>query len=291
MPFPARAVGLDLERTVTAVTARNVLAYAAGLDASEAAFLDDAQAGGLRALPFQCVSFEWPGLVSLRQALGDRLSAAEARRGVHAIQDSIFHRPILPGDDLVTEGRLVGAKRIRAGVLTVCKLGTRDANTGDPVTTSWSSSIYRDVGLDGDELALETPPELPDGAAQPLPPGAERTTIPIPRGMPHTYSECADIWNPIHTERREALAAGLPDIILHGTATWALAGLTILRRHGGSDVARLRRVSGRFSGMVIPGEDIVVRHAAHRDGFVQFEVLTKSGAVAISQGVAVLGSR
>jgi acyl dehydratase len=106
--------------------------------------------------------------------------------------------------------------------------------------------------------------------------------------MPHVYSECADIWNPIHTERAEALAAGLPDIILHGTATWALAGLTILRRRAGGDVGRLKRISGRFTGMVIPGEEITVRLAPAADGVVKFAVLNAAGAPAISQGVAYI---
>ena len=86
--------------------------------------------------------------------------------------------------------------------------------------------------------------------------------------MPHVYTECADIWNPIHTERKVALAAGLPDIILHGTATWALAVREIVSKQLGSDPARLARFSGRCTGMVIPGNDIIVRHAATVKGAV-----------------------
>ena len=104
--------------------------------------------------------------------------------------------------------------------------------------------------------------------------------------MPHVYSECTSIWNPIHTERAEAIAAGLPEIILHGTATWALAGLTVLRAHAGCDVSRLKRLSGRFTGMIIPGDEIVIRHAPGPEGVVLFDVLTSSGAPAVSQGVA-----
>ena len=85
-----------------------------------------------------------------------------------------------------------------------------------------------------------------------------------------------------------ALAAGLPDIILHGTATWALAGLTLLRRYAGDDVGALKRITGRFSGMVIPGETIEVRHSRAPSGAVAFEVRTESGSTAISQGLAWL---
>ena len=286
MPFPAAEVGLELQPFEKSMTVRDVLAYAAGLGATESAFLDDLKPGGLRALPFQCVSLEWPCILSVRGALSAALSPEEARRGVHALQDSIFHRPIRAGDHLVTDGRIVSARRIRDGVLIVCKLETRDQIGGAAVTTSWSTSIYRDVALEGDDATLEAPPEGAAAASQPLPPDAPAVGIPIARNAPHVYSECADIWNPIHTERAVALAAGLPDIILHGTATWALAGLTILRCCADHDVGRLRRLSGRFNGMVIPGEDITVRYATGPEGLVRFDVLNGSGKTAISDGAA-----
>ena len=287
MPFPAQSVGLKLKSKTFDASTRAILAYAAGIGASEPAFLDDAQDGGLQALPFQCVSLEWPVLLSMRHAVEGVLSPQEASRGVHAVQDSTFHRPIRPGDRLVTDGQLVLARPVRAGVLTVCRLDTSDRESGDPVITTWTSSIYRDVVLEGDPIAIAEPPPLDAVEATPPGAGALEERIHIPREMPHVYSECANIWNPIHTERAVALAAGLPDIILHGTATWALAGLTILRRHAGDDIGVLRRITGRFSGMVAPGEDIIVRHERAGD-IVRFEVRTAAGALAISQGVAWL---
>lgn len=286
MPFPTERIGFDLRPVEHDITTRKVLAYAAGVGAAAPAYLDDAQPGGLRALPFQCVSLEWPVLLSLRAAVKDVLPPEEAMRGVHAVQDSTFHRPMRPGDRLVTEGRLVSARPIRAGALVVLRLITRDRATGEPVTTTWTTSIYRDVALTGPPASLAEPEAHdPDDLAAPGP-DAEAVAIPIPLEMPHVYSECADIWNPIHTERAVALAAGLPDIILHGTATWALAGLTLLRRYGGDDVGALKRITGRFSGMVAPGETIHVRHERAPSGAVRFEVRTANGAAAISQGCA-----
>ncbi|MSP41933.1 MAG: hypothetical protein EXR08_00970 [Alphaproteobacteria bacterium] len=289
MPFPSDRVGLQLPPYEYDVSVRKVLAYSAGIGASEPAFLDDLQDGGLRALPFQCVTPEWPVVLSMRQQLGEALTPDEARRGVHAVQDSIFHRPMRPGDRLVTEGQLVSATPIRSGVLTVCRLITRERDSNAPVTTTWTSSIFLNTALTGGPVTIASPPVL-SSAEELQPPGANaRTdTIFIPKEMPHVYSECADIWNPIHTERKEALAAGLPDIILHGTATWALAGLTILRRYRSNNPAAMKRITGRFAGMVLPGEDITVRHEPGPPGIVRFEVRTASGAAAITQGVAWL---
>jgi acyl dehydratase len=85
------------------------------------------------------------------------------------------------------------------------------------------------------------------------------------------------------------LAAGLPDIILHGTATWALAGLEILRSYRDGECA-LKRFTGRFVGMVIPGTDIMIRHAPDPSdpNIIRYEVLTHDGKRAIDQGAALL---
>ena len=45
--------------------------------------------------------------------------------------------------------------------------------------------------------------------------------VPIGAGAAHVYTECARIWNPIHTDTAVTAKAGLPGIILHGTATLA----------------------------------------------------------------------
>ncbi len=50
---------------------------------------------------------------------------------------------------------------------------------------------------------------------------------------------------------RVALAAGLPDIILHGTATMALAVTRLVDEYLGGDPTRVRRLGGRFSAMVL----------------------------------------
>ena len=47
--------------------------------------------------------------------------------------------------------------------------------------------------------------------------------MPVSATAAHVYTEGARIWNPIHTDAAVAARAGLPGIILHGTATLALA--------------------------------------------------------------------
>ena len=289
MPLSTAAAGSELTPSTMEVTVREVLAYAAGIGDTCDAVFDDARNGGVAAPPSYCVSLEWP--VVSRGRGSDLLGGEpqELRRGVHASQDSHFHRPIRPGDSLTTRGRYVSIRSTRAGVLLTTRLDTVDEE-GRPVTTSWSRSIFRGVDTAGPNAETEPAPETPRLAFGEN--GRRRSEIFVPREMPHVYTECARIWNPIHTEREVALAAGLPDIILHGTATWALAGREVLRAYGG-DPRRLRRLHGRFSAMVIPGTSIAVEHAPAgetEDGGVQvaFRVLNAEGQEAVSQGVAVV---
>lgn len=290
MPLSTAAAGSELTSSTYETTVRDVLAYAAGIGDTCDPVFDDARNGGVAARPSYCVSLEWPVVSRGRgsELLGGE--PQELRRGVHASQDSHFHRPIRPGDSLTTRGRYVGIRSTRAGVLLTTRLDTVDGE-GRPVTTSWSRSIFRGVDTTGPNAETEPAPDTPrltwNGNDR------RRSKIFVRREMPHVYTECARIWNPIHTEREVALAAGLPDIILHGTATWALAGREVLRAYGGGDPRRLRRLHGRFSAMVIPGTSIAVEHAPAgeaEDGgrLIGFRVLNAEGQEAVSQGVAVV---
>lgn len=273
MPIRSDIIGFTQQIT-HAITPRWVLAYAASLG-FDGAFLDDAQPGGPPVPPSFCVCPEWALVGSEARAERLGITPDERRRNVHALQDSTFHAPFRAGMRLTTTSTLAYARATRAGALVVTKLDSRDADTGAAIVTSWSTAIMRDVDFAG---AMEVPvpadmPAPPAGAVS----GAA-TVVPTSRGLPHLYSEAARIWNPIHTERAVALAAGLEDIIIHGTITWALAGRAL------GDVTRLRRLSARFRAPVIPGESFTVQGSGPA-----FTALTRDGRVALSDGWAEYG--
>jgi len=288
MPVLTDALGLEVTGEPRDITARQTLAYAAGLDETDPRYFDDARPGGIVAPPPYCVSLEWPLAVALRDDPALGLSAEERLANVHACQETVFHRPIRPGDRLRTGARIVELSAIRPGAKMVTKFATVDCETGKPVVTSWSTGIYRGVDIDGPGGTLEQ-------AAQPAAAPTEdftATDIVIAPTLPHTYTECADIWNPIHTERAVALASGLPDIILHGTATWALASREIVRAHADGDGTRLRALGGRFSGMVLPGTTITLHmsRAKTANGLVTFDIRDADGRPVLSAGVAEIAA-
>ncbi len=147
---------------------------------------------------------------------------------------------------------------------------------------TYQLGISRNVGVTGPPVVGEEPPPVPK------PRDATRVVrrfeIPVDALAAHVYTECARIWNPIHTDRAVALAAGLPDIILHGTATMALAVTQLVDAYLGADPTRVRRLGGRFSAMVLMPSTLTLEVHADEDGTLFFGVRTQEGALAFSQG-------
>jgi acyl dehydratase len=189
---------------------------------------------------------------------------------------------------LCTTATVVQIRRIQPGALVVTRCDTVNAVTAAPVVTSYMSTIYRGVPVEGPDTQSEDWPALllPQGQT-PLP---QQVAIPISPAAPHVYTECAQIWNPIHTERRVALEAGLPDIILHGTATWAMAASQLIRHCAEGEPTRLRRFAGRFAAMVLPGTTLTLRYGAVPGAActVAYTVYNAAGAAAITRGVALI---
>jgi acyl dehydratase len=272
----ARAADLKVGPTAVSVDARWLMAYAAGLGETDPRFYDTLAAGGPLAHPLFPVCYEWP----LAQAVRAKaMSEAVARRGVHAFHDLIVHRPPRAGDSLRVSARIVRVQTLRAGTLVVIRFATTD-RSGVAVSTTDHGSIYRGVALDGAEV-LSAPGET--AAADP---GAVRWQSPVevPPQLAHVYSECARIYNPIHTDTAVAKAAGLPGIILHGTATLALAVSCVVARELGGDPARVRGVAVRFTGMVPLPSRIVVRGRAAGAGGIAFDALGPAEASVLADG-------
>jgi acyl dehydratase len=285
VPLGTQSVGASTESITHEVDARWLMAYAAGLGDLNPRYLDTA-AGAVVAHPVFPVCLEWPVILASRNLPGSELLTAAARaRGVHAAHDLHLYRPIRAGDRLTTRATVVGLRRIRSGAAQLVRLDTVDA-AGEPVCRTWQLSILRDVEIvGGDRSVADAPawPELPRSAAMPAARAVQRT-IAVAAGAAHVYTECARIWNPIHTDRAVALAAGLPDIILHGTATMALAVSRLVEDRLNGDPLRVTRLGGRFSAMVRMPATLTLAIAGEADGRVHFEVLGESGAPVFSQG-------
>ena len=234
------------------------------------------------------VCVEWQIAGKLRAKHRVTLSQVEAARGVHATQHMIFHRPIRPPMKLSTTASIEGIERRRPGPYEVVKYATVDEH-GTPICTTYAGSIYREVAMNGDERPAVTPS---------IPVSTERSskslaefTIAIPANAAHIYTECAHIWNPIHTDAAVAAGAGLPAIMLHGTATLALAVAKIIATEVGNDPERVAEIYARFGAMVfMPSEvklRIVGREKIAGRPAIFFEAISAEGGYAVRDGAVV----
>ncbi len=267
------------------------MAYAAALDDLLPCYIDTRDPEHFLAHPMFPVCFDWPVVVALGQklqAMGVRPD--EFRRGVHATHDVTIHRPIRPPEKLTTRATVVAVERRKPGAYQLTRLETID-EAGAPVCTSMYGSIYRGVDVSGDDRTLSASSDLPRPVESPKRPRGE-VKVHVAGGLAHTYTECAQIWNPIHTDIKVAREAGLPALILHGTATLALAVSSVVAAEADADPSRVARIAGRFTGMVLMPSDITVRVLAREsfDGndLIHFDVLTQNGEPAISNGAIVL---
>jgi len=283
--IPAHAVGTVFGGLTAEMSLRRVTAFAAGIGANRSLHLDDARAGGVVAPPGIVAALEWPCFMDRRYLSAiDRTETSLFDGLVHGFEVSAFHRPIRPGDQLTTTGTIVAARSTPAGALLTSRLETADRD--GPVATGWFGTLFRKAPLTGAGVALEELPPLRPEAD--LPDTVGTAAIAIRPEQAHVYTACADIWNPIHTERAYALASGLPDIVLHGSCTFAMAIETLAARLRPDDPLPFRRVGARFSSYVIPGETITLAWGAPVGGIVPFVVLTPGGSLALSHGFAEL---
>jgi acyl dehydratase len=289
MPLASSIVNAASEPAASEIDARWTMAYAAALGDSLSAYTDTLRPSEFVAHPMFPVCFEWPLIVAMRRLFKiNLLTDEEATRGVHATHDLIIHRVIRPPETLHTRLRVAGVERRKPGAYQLTRLDTTDARNA-PVCTSLYGSIYRGVAVEGPDRPadISMPPVAPaDASVNPR----DEFKIQVPAGMAHVYTECARIFNPIHTDAAVARAAGLPAIILHGTATLALAVSRIVEARAKSDPTRISRIACRFGAMVTMPSTLTLRIFADtaRDSAsstgIFFEVLNSEGKLAIRDG-------
>lgn len=286
MPLESSIVGLAGPPTVSEIDSRWTMAFAAALGDALLCYMDTTR--GVIAHPMFPVCFEWPVQVAMR-ALFEKstsLTRDEAIRGVHATHDTVLHRALRPPERLTTQLTVAGVERRKPGAYLVTRLDTVDG-AGKPVCTSWYGAIYRGVEVKGPDVPAKMPPAPAEPIVEEGEPLSE-TRVDVPAGMAHIYTECARIFNPIHTDAMVARAAGLPEIILHGTATLAMAISQIVDSEAGKDPTRVERIAGRFGAMVTMPSTLTVRVLARDGTVVFFELLSGEGRLAIRDGMMIL---
>ena len=252
------------------------MAYSAGLGETDPRYYDTAAKGAPAVHPLFPVCYEWPASNAIRD-----LAALKPIAGllVHAQHDLTIHRPVRSGDTVRTSAQIVAAEPRSPGAFVVYRFETRGSDNA-VITTTDFGTLYRGVRLDRRAGEAVRDPSPLNGSLGPV------GDVAVSATAAHVYTECARIWNPIHTDIAYARAAGLPGIILHGTATLALSISAILRSMKIQPGA-VRRVVSRFAGMVLMPSTLSV-HASRQGSEVQFETRNTRNEPVITRGRLLL---
>ncbi|KTE84481.1 MaoC family dehydratase [Sphingopyxis sp. HXXIV] len=225
------------------LTPRDTILYALGIGATELDFLFEER---LKALPTMAVTLGYPGFIWRDPALG-----ANWQKILHGEQSTILHAP------LPVEGEIVGSTVVEAlydkgadkGALAMVTREIHDG-AGTHLATSRSMTFLRgDGGFGGSAEGVPAPHAIPDRAPDAV------VTLTTAANQALIYRLSGDL-NPLHIDPDVARAGGFEAPILHGLATYGVIGRALLAARCGNEPARLKRLDGRFSSPVTPGETI-----------------------------------
>jgi len=170
---------------------------------------------------------------------------------VHGEQGLMLHESVAPQGTVIGRTRIVDVvdKGEGKGALVYSERAISDKATGRLLATLSQTTFCRaDGGFGGSKR--DTPPHALPARAPDI--ACDSPTRPE---MALIYRLSGDV-NALHADPDFAKAAGFPRPILHGLATFGVAGHALLKAVCGYDPARLTAMSGRFSAPVFPGETI-----------------------------------
>jgi acyl dehydratase len=210
---------------------------------------------------------------------GRRMGDFDPALLVHAEQGFELHRPLPVQGTVRTVATVTGIYDKGSGALVVSENVAVDTATGDDLVTSRASVFIRGEGGFGGDRGPG------DGWHRPDREPDHRVVQPTRPEQALLYRLSGDR-NPLHADPKFAARGGFSRPILHGLCTYGVTGRALLHAVCGSDPARFRSMSGRFSRPVLPGDTLVVSIWLPEDSgdSALFQTATEDGSVVIDHG-------
>jgi acyl dehydratase len=198
---------------------------------------------------------------------------------VHAEQYVELHRPLSVAGTLQTSATITGIYDKGSGALVESESVAVDPLTGEPVITTRTGTFIRGEGGFGGERGTSASWQRPDRAP-------DHKVVELTRPEQALLYRLSGDRNPLHADPKFAARGGFTRPILHGLCTYGFTGRVLLHELCGSDPARFRSMSGRFSAPVLPGESLVVSIWRDSEGTALFQTAKEDGTVVIDRGRA-----
>ncbi len=219
------------------------------------------------------------GVLIAQARLGRSLGDFDRALLVHAEQAFELHQPLPVEGTARTVSTVTGIYDKGSGALVVSENVAEDAATGAKLVTSTSGVyILGEGGFGGDR-------GVSGGWRRPVRPPDHTVVQPTRPEQALLYRLSGDR-NPLHADPEFAARGGFSRPILHGLCTYGMTGRALLHTLCGSDPARFRSMSGRFTRPVLPGDTLVVSIWRPEDGgdTALFRTATEDGTVVIDRG-------
>jgi len=229
------------------VTAESTRAYARAYGDDNPSFLGD---GEIVAPPMYGVVYQLPALMA---PLFDPDLEVNMGKLVHGEERMRYLVPVKPGDTISSKATVATIEEKSSGE--VLDIALESVNQ-DGVKVCESKAVMfirgkkKPASADGSGAARPAPEEPPPREV------LHSRTLPTTKEMPQHYAEASGDRNPIHLDESFAKSMGLPGCIVHGLCTMAISQKVLIDELCGGDPLRLKSYGVRFSGMVLPGDEL-----------------------------------
>lgn len=217
------------------------------------------------------------GIVLAQTTLPAAIGDFDRARLVMAEQQIELHQPLPTAGSLRSTSTVTGIWDKGSGALVESTNVAVDPAGGQPLLTTRYRMFIRGEGGFGGERGGATSWPVPDRA-----PDGRLTAATRPE-QALLYRLSGDR-NPLHTDPLVAVRGGFDRPILHGPCTFGITGRLLLHELCGSDPARFRSMSGRFTAPVTPGQTLVVSVWRDGAGSARFRTERPDGTVVIDRG-------
>jgi acyl dehydratase len=219
--------------------------------------------------------------VPVMQSMVEVLKTIASGFLLHGEHDFVYHQPIVPGQRLHSQSRLVGIRNSGAGAQFLVRSETR-THHGEPVCTQRATCLVQEQTVPEElgETHLAKPTISRNGRSE-----VSRFSIDDQQTL--RYAEAARDYSPYTLDAAAANAMGLPTAIVHGMCTLALIARSVVDGPCGGNPRRLRRLGCRFSHplYVEPGQEIRVE-LWRAPGTVAFEAQDHNRNLVVKNGFA-----
>jgi acyl dehydratase len=201
------------------------------------------------------------------------------RGGVHGEHDIVVHRPLTPGERLVTSSWISAVRTTRVGTHFVMQFEQVDADGAVAVEQWWTMVL---LGLTGvaDLGTMPAGHRFPDDArTRPL----GSVSRHIDKDIAHRYAEVSGDWAAHHFDVEVARAAGFDFVFTHGLCTMAISTHLVLGVLGVDDPGRVRRVAVRFAAPTPLDSELIVNAFGISANSFAFEAAA-NGTTTITHG-------